>query len=244
VEATQAKQKRKVFYSKAPWYFAFGLLVIVIGFYQSYFTQLKQTDIGHHLHGIAALLWMLMLIVQPLTVGGGRIKWHRVIGKFSFVLVPVVILSGLHIVQMMILAKDHYPPPTTVVYQLAFIDLFSLAQFAWFYVMAIRMRKKIQLHARYMAATVFLFIIPGLGRALFFIPGVNSFNKAVNISFVLTELVLLLLMLDDKRSGKIRLPYLLAFILFALQFVGYNVMGQFAWWVHLMDVYAKLQAHV
>jgi hypothetical protein len=91
-----------------------------------------------------------------------------------------------------------------------------------------------------MAATVFLFIIPGLGRALFFVPGVNSFDMAVNISLVLTELVLLVLIWDDKRSGQFRVPYILAFVLFALQMVGYNCVGHLDWWIHLMDGFAKI----
>jgi hypothetical protein len=235
---TKPKSKKKLLYANAHWYFGAGLLIIITGFFKSYFSNLSANDAAHHVHGIAALLWMLMLIVQPLTFSRGKLPWHRIIGKVSFVLVPVVIVTALHIVQLMILGKAHYPPLAP--YQLAFIDLFSLCQFALFYIMAIVTRKKLHLHARYMAATVFLFIIPGLGRALLFIPGINSFDQVVNISLVLTDVVLLFLIWDDKRSGQFRLPYILAFVLFAVQLVGYNTVGHMDWWVHLMDGYAKL----
>jgi hypothetical protein len=238
MDQTKPKSKKKLLYANAHWYFGAGLLVIVVGFFKSYFNNLGANDLAHHIHGIAALLWMLMFIVQPLTFSKGKLPWHRIIGKVSFGLVPVVVLSGLHIVQLMILGKAHYPPMAP--YQLAFIDLFSLTQFVVFYIMAIVTRKKLHLHARYMAATVFLFIIPGLGRALLFIPGINSFDQVVNISLVLTEVVLLFLIWDDKRSGQFRLPYMLAFVLFAVQIAGYNTVGRMDWWVHLMDVFARV----
>jgi hypothetical protein len=230
------KKKRPAFYSKSPWYFALALLIIFIGFYKSYFTQLKQTDISHHIHGSAALLWMLLLIVQPLLISKNGIKWHRWLGWASVVLVPVIILSGMKMVQVMIQIRASYPPK--VPYQLAFIDLFSLVQFAVFFVLAIVTRKKMQLHARYMAATVFLFLMPGLGRALLFIPGLNSFGKVVNVGLLLTEITLLILIADDNHKGKIRLPYVLALVLFAIQHIGFNYIYDFASWLNFMNWYA------
>jgi hypothetical protein len=49
---------------------------------------------------------------------------------------------------------------------LCFIDLTTIAYFAWTYGMALHHRKSIQLHARYMASTAPLLLPPALARLL------------------------------------------------------------------------------
>lgn len=237
-QPVNAKRKRKPLYGNAPWYFGFGLLVILAGFYNSFLMKFGTTDNRHQFHGLAALSWMLLLIVQPMLTGKGMLKWHRVLGKISFVLVPFVVLSVFIMEQTMIASREHYPPNS--VYQLAFVDFLSLIQFLYFYVMAIVSRHKIQEHARYMAATVFIFIIPGLGRLLFLVPAINSFNRTLNVSYFLTELALLALIWDDHRSGKIRKPYVIALALFVVQHVLLNFIVGYQPWERLMNAYAGL----
>lgn len=237
-QPVKAKRKKKPLYGNAPWYFGFGLLIILAGFYNSFLMQFGTTDNRHQFHGLAALSWMLLLIVQPLLTAKGTLKWHRVLGKISFVLVPFVILSVCIMEQTMIASKAHYPPNS--VYQLAFVDFLSLIQFLYFYVMAIVSRRKIQEHARYMAATVFIFIIPGLGRLLFLIPAINSFNRTLNVSYFLTELALLALIWDDHRSGKIRKPYVIALVMFGVQHVLLNFIVGYQPWEKVMDAYAGM----
>ncbi|MCR8560860.1 hypothetical protein KXD93_24600 [Mucilaginibacter sp. BJC16-A38] len=237
-EPVKAKRKKKPLYGNAPWYFGFGLLIILAGFYNSFLLKFGATDNKHQFHGLAALLWMLMLIVQPILTTKTKLKWHRILGKVSFVLVPFVVLSVCMMEQTMIASKASYPPNS--VYQLSFVDAFSVIQFLYFYVMAIVTRRKIQEHARYMAATAFIFIIPGLGRLLFLIPVINTFNITLNVSYALVELVLLVLIWDDHRSGKIRKPYVIALALFAIQHVLLNFIVGFAPWERLMDHYAAI----
>lgn len=232
------KISRKVFYVKAYLYFILAALVVVVGFFPSYFKRLAVTDSAHHLHGITATLWIMLLIIQPFLYREGNIKWHRKIGKVSFVLVPLVIVGGLNMVHLMLIGKTNYPP--IIPYQLAFIDFFTLLQFLLFYVLAIVRRRDIQHHARYMVCTVLGPLIPALTRMLFLIPFIDNFDKSLNISYFIIEVVLLLLLLDDKRTGKIRLPYKLALALFAVQHLLMNFAAQWEWWRNLMDAFAGL----
>ena len=228
----------KVFYGKAYLYFILAALVVVVGFFPSYFKQLAVTDSAHHLHGITATLWILLLIIQPFLYRTGNIKWHRMIGKVSFVLVPMIIVGGLNMVHLMLMGKANYPP--IIPYQLAFIDFFTLLQFLLFYVLAIVHRRDIQHHARYMVCTVLGPLIPALTRMLFLIPFIDNFDKSLNVSYVIIEVVLLLLLLDDKRAGKIRLPYKMALALFVAQHLLMNFASQWQWWRNLMDTFAGL----
>jgi hypothetical protein len=229
--------KQNPFYRNAHRYFLLALLVIVIGFFPSYFSRLSATDTAHHLHGITATLWMLMLIVQPWFFNRGYMKWHRTLGKFTFVLVPILFVSGLHMIYLMLTNASNYPP--LIPYQLAFIDFTVLPIFMLFYSLAIFHRKNIQFHARYMVCTIFGPLIPALTRMLFIVPAIDNFTKSLNISYLIMELVIVILLWDDKRSGKIRPPYVLALIVFLTDHLFMNFASQWHWWRSWMDSFAN-----
>ena len=72
------------------------LLGVQWGFYQTYTSQFpnfidKTATI--HVHGIFLMMWMVLLIVQPLLISTGRAKLHRIIGKVSYVLGPLIIVT-------------------------------------------------------------------------------------------------------------------------------------------------------
>ncbi|MEQ9414580.1 MAG: hypothetical protein RIF39_12155 [Cyclobacteriaceae bacterium] len=230
--------RERVFYKNAYFYFILAALVTVLAFMPSYFQRLDKTDAGHHLHGIAAMIWIIMMIAQPLLYRKKLMIWHKRIGKLSFVLVPVFIISGLNMVYAMLIAKDNYPPQLP--YQLAFIDFFSLIMFLAFYVLAIFYRKNVQLHARYMVCTVLGILIPAITRFLFYFPFIDSFNKSLNVSYLIVEVILLMLLFDDKRSGKTRPPYVLAMVLFGIQHLLMNFAKGWEWWRLWMNVFSGI----
>lgn len=228
---------KEPFYHRAYIYFGLAFLVTIAGFFPSYFSRLGETSGAHHFHGITATLWMLILVVQPLLYRLDKIEWHRMLGRTSFLLVPLIVIGGLIMVHMM-LNDERYPG--TMAYQLGFIDFYVIIQFVLFYVLAIKNVRDTQYHARYMVCTIFGPIIPALTRLLFVIPFVDSFSKSLNISYILVEIVLILLILDDKRRGRIRLPYILALGLMAIQHLLMNFAGNWGWWQWLMDLYGGI----
>ena len=123
------------------------------------------------------MTWMTMLIVQPLLIHFNKIPVHRIIGKLSFVIAPLVIVSIFLIARMGYL-RDSTVPHDLGIGELA-LSLSNLFAFAFLYAMAIANRRYTYAHMRYMIGTALLMIGPGLGRALiiyFHIPG----NRAVD----------------------------------------------------------------
>lgn len=230
------KHPTQAFYKNAYLYFMFAMAITLFAFMPSYFTRLGKTDAAHHFHGITASLWMLLLIVQPLLYRLGRFTWHRHVGKFSFVLVPLIIIGGLNMVSIMIRNQQQYPP--NVVYQLAFIDFVTLFLFLLYFVLAMVHRHQVQLHARYMVCTVLGPLIPAVTRLLFIFPVVTSFDRSLNISYLLIEFTLVLLLLHDKRSGKIYKPYAVAMGAFLVQHGLMNFASGWLWWRQAMDLFA------
>ncbi len=222
------------FYKNAYLYFLLAFAVTVAGFWPSYFSRLTETGAAHHFHGITASLWMLILIAQPLLYRLNKMELHKFIGRSTFLLVPLLIIGGVIMMNMM-LNNERYGP---LAYQLAFIDLFVILQFLLFYVLAIKNVRSTQYHARYMACTIFGPLIPALTRLLFHVPWIDSFSKSLHTSYFLIHIVLLLLILDDKRKGNIRLPYVLALGLMAIQQVLMHFAAGWEWWRYLMDLFS------
>lgn len=91
-----------------------------------------------------------------------------------------------------------------------------------------------------MACTVFGVLIPALARLLRIVPGITTFSQTLHISYILVEVTILLLILDDKRKGKIRLPYVLALVFMIIQHLTMHFAAEWKWWRSLMDLYAGI----
>lgn len=220
-------------YPRAPIYFSLVLLTATIGFYSSYFSRLGKTDAVHHFHGLMATAWILMLIVQGWLMRQRAMSTHRAIGKISLLIAPLFVISGLLVIQTMLNASNGFNK--TYGARLAFVDLSTMAYLSAAYVLAIANRRNTPLHARYMASTAILVLPPALARALAgLMPGVHSFDAAFHGAFVLTELIVVALIVDDARQGKIRAPYLALLALILLQHASFVIIPHIAWWNRLL----------
>jgi hypothetical protein len=229
----------KTLYPRAAWYFAAGILITWIGFSRSYFARLGANDIYHHIHGATAGAWMVLLIVQPILYHKGKLALHRKLGRIaSIILVPLLVLGGIKMMHSMVNSHASYPPG--VAYQLAYIDACSILLFLLFFGLSLYNSWNIHAHARYMACTVLVILPPAIVRALFLIPWFDGFAKTLNAGYFLTELALVVLLLDDRRYGPIRRPYLVALLLFVLLHVTLNVVPHWSWWHTMMDRFAAL----
>ncbi len=146
------------------WFIAL-LVILLIGFWPSYFSRLiEPMHVTLHLHSIAMLAWVLLLIAQAWLIRNNRRPQHRSLGKLSFLVAPLVVITGIWV-------NFHFQgrvddPLRTGVQAIFWIGFFLPLLFAVLYIQAIRHRRNVNLHARYMSLTALVFLIPGLGRAL------------------------------------------------------------------------------
>lgn len=207
-----------------PWLFALLLAVGVAGFWPSYFARLGETDLAHHLHGITAFLWMLLLLAQALLARGKGLKVHRRLGWASLALVPLFMVSGLLMIRAILQGQD--PFSQAFGRPLAFIDATTLGYFAAAYGLALRHRRNLPVHARLMASTGLLILPPASSRlAPVVLPFVDTFPMAFHVGYGIADLLVLGLLLADLRQGRPRGPFaaLLAFML--LQQVAFQLMA-------------------
>ncbi len=201
-------------YRHAHWYFALALLAIVGGFWESFFQPLGAGDVAHSVHGITATLWILALITQSLLISRGLVVWHRRVARGALLLLPILVVSALQMVAVMF-ANPNMPPFLPPL--LAFIDLPTVAFLLLLVTLALRSVRTPAAHKRFMAATVLLGLPPALTRlyATVFAPSVG-FMEALHGSMLTVELVLIALIVADRRAGERQLAYPMSLAFFVV----------------------------
>lgn len=189
-----------------PWFFLALLAVGVAGFFPSYFARLAAVDLAHHAHALTALAWMILLVVQAWLMRVRRVVPHRTLGRISFLLVPLFVISGAVMIAAILSNDDPFSRRFGA--RLAAVDVIALAYFLAAYVQAIRHRRRMALHARYMASTALLILPPALARLLpMLFTGFASFGAVFDTSFVLVEAAVALLLAYDWRHDAPRAPF-------------------------------------
>ncbi|MBK5279239.1 MAG: hypothetical protein JJE09_10295 [Bacteroidia bacterium] len=147
----------KTIFDRSYLYFAGFFLFVLVAFWLTYFTRLfEQESYRIHLHGFTLFIWCMMLIVQPYLIRTRQNIWHTRIGKFSYVLVPLLIITTVDLLHF----RLGQNPLGTMDFYFTALVLNALVGFIILYGLAIYNRKRSGIHARYMVSTVFLFITP------------------------------------------------------------------------------------
>jgi hypothetical protein len=225
------------FYRHAWLWFTLAMAVTITGFFKSFISKITETDIMHHFHGIISGGWILLMIIQPFLYSRDKMGVHRKLGKISFILAPLLVISGLMMMHLMLSRNGGLNPFT---YMISFLDTIFLTQFIFFYTGAIKHRRNMQLHARYMAGTVLALLPPGLGRATALVPALTEGIRGLDLTYILLELTSIMLIIDDKRKGKVYPPYVIALLFFTVQHIGLHFVVGWPLWQKLMNVFAGL----
>lgn len=227
-------------YKNAPYWFAALFVLSILGFWPSYFSPTAtRATFGQHFHAVAMLIWVAMLIMQPWLIRTRRRNVHRLIGRASLFLAPVLVFSALVAVEDNLARQPQPYPPIALSF--FWLGLASALLFAVLYTLAIIKRREMQLHARYMAATGLVFIVPGLGRLL------TRIGEATGLAFLNFQVALwapvlvgAVMILHDSRKGRVRLPWVLATVSWAGAVAGFYLLPRYAWFTSFADWYLNL----
>ena len=198
----------------------FLLLLIPLtffGFYKSYFVQFpdfeENINAYIHFHALIASIWILLLIVQPLLILNGKYKLHRKVGKLSFVIFPILILS--FVPQMIRIIRSDAP-------EVLFFPLADSLLLILFYVLAMYHRRNTSKHMRYIIGTATVFLGPTIGRIG---PNFLDWSEGLtqNVQYGVIYLILITLILFDKGNKKPYRPYMLILSIWVLHQITYNL---------------------
>lgn len=167
------------------------LLVLTWGFYRTYiifFPSFEGFQFAQHFHGAIMLLWMAILIVQPWLMSRKKFGIHKAIGKASFVIAPILMVSIFLVSRMTFHHNLQALPTRQDAVAIIALSMPGIIIFGVLYGLAVANKQRTFYHMRYMIGTALLMIGPGLGRIL----GVN-FGVAPDPGITITLAVVALI---------------------------------------------------
>ena len=195
-------------------------VIILFGFYKTYFELFPDfTGIKtiHHIHGLTLVLWLAMLIVQPILINNKKYKLHRTIGKFSYVLVPLIFIFMLLVYKNQYLKGEANGDPHVQNLGILFIPLTDTLPFVIFYILAIFNKKNISKHLRYMISTAIIVVGPGLGRIFLIWLGMDFITAITAVSVVLFFAFLGLILYDKIKGKQFKInPFAISLLIFLI----------------------------
>lgn len=231
-------------YRYAHWYVLALFPLAALAFWPSYLTQFRTAGAEMHAHGITASLWVALLAFQSWTIHRGDRASHRAAGMLSVVIFPLFLAGGVAIFLGMAkrYAMEVSPFHVTYAPALAWLDVVAVTGIALFYFLALKHRRKVHVHSRYLLATALFLIPPILSRLSPFVPplavtGPGDFYKigyGVQIANVITIAIALMLAARPAKHGR---PFLAAAGLAAIGMILFDTVGRWQAW---RDAFARV----
>lgn len=228
---------------------------VAIGFYPGYWSKItanKTTVL--HVHTFFMCLWVIMSIVQPWLIMKKKTNIHKIVGKISYVLVPLIVISGYILIQARyerILLRIQNEVATgklditteEVLNQVASsqrLGIIFLLMLIIFYILAIANRKKLLHHATYMIGAIFTSIDPSLARLLNYWARANNIESNFFLEYgsQLFALILLSALAIYQRSKKQSLkPVLIVISIYLISFLIIDLAGKTAAWQWFAEIF-------
>jgi len=147
---------------------AIGLAVfIILGFLQFAlrgFVDPVAAPWWVHVHGVAMLAWLGLLIVQPTLEARGNLDLHRRLGWAGAALATLIAVLGVY-TGLASLVMHRFPPFFSPPYFLA-LTFVEAVTFGLVVMAAIRRRRDTEWHRRLMIGATIVILEPALGRML------------------------------------------------------------------------------
>jgi hypothetical protein len=184
--------------------------LIVAAFFKTYISKFPNFDANYdkliHVHAFLASTWVILLIVQPFLVINKKIAAHRLLGKLSYFILPLLVLSFVPGIIKLYNAGQYrfifYPAADSIVLTIL-------------YGMAIYNKKKAPRHMRFMISSSLTLLGPTIGRIFPIWFGAGDVGTQT-ILYAITFGILLSLVMYDKKNHRKYQPYLVATALFII----------------------------
>ena len=227
------------------WIWALALLALTfVAFWPGYFAKLSTHSQAHHWHAAGAVLWTVLAIVQSWTIHNQQLALHRKTGLAVFALFPLFLVGGMWVIHVeattlagaMGSLTAMADPDTSQIAQFGFFDPLANIGFAVLFWGGLKYRHKVQLHARYMLATL-LFVIAPIGFRLLsrYVPAFSSdtpesawrFAFAMGGGNLIAFAIAIYLYSLAPKHGR---PFLIAASFVAAQEITYETLGRLPAW--------------
>jgi hypothetical protein len=227
------------------------LPLVAVAFYLTYFSVIDEQPILTHLHFVVMASWLALSIVQPLLIRAGKWELHRKVGRLSYVVLPMVVVTGYAMLRNGAVRELNNlrgqvtsgaetlsePEILAQVYDYALLGTPYIFWPAIFYTLAMVHRRTMVFHSRYMLAAILTMTGPIVDRIFFLSLGLMHIGPlpAETISFLLIDGILVAMLLYDRRKGRSIKPLTVSLIIYLVGQLGYFLIQKTAAWYFLAE---------
>ena len=150
------------------------LIIMQLGIYQDYWGDFSENEWSVHVHYWTGTVWYLYLIIQPYLATHGQMPRHRTNGIIGMFIAGGVCLTALSMMNRDIVSAqkaaenpDRFGPfEPWFFFGVAAVEIVMMTAFGLAVIKSITSRKRIEDHAWWLISTVFIIMMPALGRGL------------------------------------------------------------------------------
>jgi hypothetical protein len=211
----------------------FFMLILVgfvgLGFYKPYFALIPHFDPSItplvQVHAVLLMLFVALLVAQPLLIRYRQGQWHRRLGKATYFLMPALVASCVGVIFKEYGEAFARTMSVNASLKSIFSDAAQLTLLVVFYLLAIVNRRNVPAHMRYMVAVVLILAPAAIARVLGYWFEVPRYQSGIAASLFL-DAVLIALILFDRRNKLNYRPYMLVLPLFLASHAGFVLLGR------------------
>lgn len=206
-------------------------ILVHVGFHATYirhFPVFNNFTWVHHIHGALMGAWVMLLLVQPILIHKKMYSTHRLLGKLTYILVPVLLVF------MLLIARQNYQTgiikaSSEEVFARQSITWMQIFMFVLFYSLAIFFRRQTHRHLRFMIGLAIVMIGPPMGRIIMAYWDQTSLPYFVIIPLVVKTGIAASLLISDIIKKKDWIPYTIVLMAFVLSDIVYFARYSEAW---------------
>jgi hypothetical protein len=194
------------------------MAIMQVGIFRDYWGDFTDNAWAVHTHYWTATAWYLFLITQPYFAARRQFERHRTYGIIGFFLAGGVAFTALGALHRDIANAERSAQMREVFgpfepwffYGIAIVELVMMLAFIVAIVQAIRHRRSLHDHAWWLVSSVFIIMMPSLGRgvgvfwAILF--GADDPGQVIYPAYITTAVILALLFWAAIRYGRINHP--------------------------------------
>ena len=195
------------------------LVIMQFGIFRDYWGDFYENAWSVHIHYWTGTIWYTYLIIQPYFATHGQLARHRTNGIIGMFIAGGVCLTALSMMHRDIVSAQKAlanPEPfgpfqPWFFFGVAVVEIVMMIAFGYAVIKSILQRKEVDNHAWWLTSTVFIIMMPALGRGLGNIYNDMHIKEWPNINIMIplyfTQVVIIgILLLGAWKYGKLKHP--------------------------------------
>ena len=195
------------------------MLVMQAGIFRDYWGDFSENAWSVHVHYWTGTIWYVYLIIQPYYATHGQMAKHRtngIIGMFIAGAVCLTAFSMMHrdmaAAELAVAQPERFGPfQPWFFYGVAAVEIVMITAFGFVIIKSILHRKKFENHAWWLISTVFIIMMPALGRGLQAFVFATTSSQWPNIDimsplYIATAMIIAMVLLGAWKYKKFRHP--------------------------------------